>query len=121
MKILAILTVMFSLSAQAADTYNCWDKADRSLSYSLESLDFDHYSFTVTRRILIPRTCGSRWGCEYEEQVITTDKLRMTDYQGAAVFKSKRTSILMEDMNEVSYRYTFKGTTRSGKLGCQLI
>jgi hypothetical protein len=108
MKTLSLLTMLLTSTVYAEDIITCINPSEPDLTYILKAIDYDHYSFTIQKRTLIPQTCRTRWGCDYEEKIIFFDKLIMADYQGASVFESKRAYIEIEDMNEVSYIYTIK-------------
>lgn len=103
---LAIL--LFTFSSYAGEIINCLNPAQPGLSYVLNEIDYDHYDFKVSKKVLVPDSCSSRWGCDYEEKIIFTDKLKMTDFQRSMVFESKRTYIEMEDWDNVQYIYTAK-------------
>ncbi len=112
-KILLFMTLMLSFGAFAGETINCTNPAEANLSYTLKTSDYENYDFKISRQVLVPYSCRSRWGCDYEEKIIFMDKLILTDYQGAGVFKSKRTNITMENWDEANYAYTIKDA--SGK------
>lgn len=122
MKILAILTLLFSITAFAGETISCTNPLASDLTYTLKTVDYEHYDFIIKRLTLDPQSCRSRWGCDYIEEVIFTDKGQMTYVQGTAVFQSKRTYIMME--SEVIYGSTVKApngkfVTKTTILNCQ--
>lgn len=125
MKIILLLTLgLFSLETIASDIY-CVNPDETNLFYMLKRKDYDSYDLIVTKQILDPISCGSRWGCDYENKIIYRDILEYNDVQGASVFESKRTYIEMEDMDDAYYRYTIKNKSgvfiqRTAKLKCQL-
>lgn len=124
MKTLLLLTPAFFSMETFAGDYYCVNPSEPKLSYNLKEVDSDHYNLIVTKSVLNPTSCGSRWGCDYETEVIYSDRLEALDVQGAMYFQSKRTSITMEDMDEVTYSYTAKNSNgvfiqKSAILKCQ--
>jgi hypothetical protein len=124
MKLFLLITLsLFSLNVLAEDIY-CVNPNEPKLSYTLKSTDYVNYDLVVTKRVLVPMSCNSRWGCDYVDEVIYTDRLTFIDVQGTGVFESKRTNITMEDMDAVSYTYTAKNSSgvfvqKSAILKCQ--
>ena len=124
MKTSLLLMLAFLSTETFAMDFHCVNLDEPRLSYTLKEVDFNHYDLTVTKRVLNPVSCGSRWGCDYENEVIYQERLKYADTQGALSFKSKRTSIMMENMDEVLYTYTTKNSSgmfikKSAILKCQ--
>ncbi len=111
--IMTLAVYLITFNSYASGTINCINPSEPSLFYILRPTSYDHYDLQVVKRVLNPQSCRSRWGCDYSDEVTYTDKLVMTDYQGAMVFESKRTTINMEDFQEVQFTYTARG--RNGK------
>ena len=121
--VMTLAVYLITFNSYASSTINCTNPSEPSLFYVLRPTGYDHYDLKVIKRVLNPQSCRSRWGCDYSEESIYTDKLVMTDYQGAMVFGSKRTKINMEDFEEVQFTYTAKGRTgkfeqKSARLQC---
>ena len=124
MKLVTIIATLLSISAYAGDTITCTNAKEPELLYVLTSSDYVKYDFKVTKKVLVVNSCQSRTGCVYKNEVVYKDKLKMTDLQGAGVFKSKRTYIQIEDMDYVDYGYTVKDENgkivqKSATLSCK--
>lgn len=108
-KLLALSALLFSLETFASvGDIHCINPKESNLTYTLKELKNDDYSLTVSKKTLVPYSCQSRWGCDYEQKTIAFDTLSFSDVQGAYLFESKKSRIEMEDMDNVSYSYTVK-------------
>lgn len=108
---IALAILAFTFGSYANETIRCLNASEPGLSYVLTEIDYDHYDLKISKKELVLDSCRTRWGCDYKEEIILTDKLIMRDYQGAMVFKSRRSYINMEDFDNADASYTIKGPT----------
>lgn len=101
------LFLLISISGFAqAEEIECSRPGSDKITYHLSSNDLLNYKLTVTRTLVDPLSCRTRWGCDETKEVIYRDVMKGTDYQGALVLESKKTYMNLEDMDDVTYTYT---------------
>ena len=104
-----LVFALLLLSTQAmAEVVTCLDPKAPLTEYILTEKLWPVYELTIVVNKLDPASCRTRWGCDYIPTVVYSERMETLDYQGALVFKGKRTHIDMEDMDHA--RYTTNST-----------
>ncbi len=124
MKKIILLGILFSTQVFAGEAFHCTSALRQDHTYRLSELQSGDYQLTVKQLNTDPNSCRSRWGCDTVEKIVYEDRLKATDYQGVMYFESKKTTMNMEYMEEVTYTYTTisnsRFVTRSETLNCEL-
>ncbi len=103
-----VLTLVLCSNVFASDNFTCTDPQNKKLTYTVTEISRDMYELTVTKADLVPYSCQSRWGCDFEQKTIWKEKLKFMDWQGVAEYSGKFTIIVNgeSDDGRVEFRHT---------------
>jgi len=122
MKLLTVLLILLGNQAMAEEII-CKSVEFPDRIYTLRG-EIPDYTFRVTQKVVDPISCGSRWGCDEVEELISEEKMIAEDWQGEYVFKGQKSEIYFPTPDDVTYSYplkTAKGdfVTKAVKLICE--
>lgn len=106
---LLILVLMLSSNVFASDNLSCTDSQNKKLTYNISEISQDLYELKVTKAELVPYSCRSRWGCDYEQKTIWKEKLKFRDWQGVAEYSGKFTTIVNGESADGQVEFSHTG------------